>query len=144
MMSVLKPFGALLSIILLSTLISCVDDHNQIEYPQSGEYGQNLLAIESDTIFTGDYSLHAILEEETFLDVKISSMSWAFESNSMNGNWEASPYEFSDYSRILSSLKTGEIDAEILLRSSSNLSIEVFENGDTIPTWTKSIRVIKE
>jgi len=62
----------------------------------------------------------------------------------MNGNWEASPYDVSDYSRFLSSLRTVKIDAKIVLRSSSNLSIDVFENGDAIPTWTKSIRVLKE
>lgn len=140
----IKHSGVLLSIIFISTFLSCIDDHNNINYPQIGEYGDNLLALENDTILTGNYSLNAILDEQAFLDVKISGMSWAFETTSTIGNWEASPYNFSDYSRILSSLKTGEIDAEVILRSSTNLSLEVFENGDTIPTWTKSIRVIKK
>lgn len=143
MKSVRKPFGALLSILICSTLISC-DDNNYIEYPDTGEYGENLLDIERDTLYSGDYSLNAILEEEAFLDVKFRGISWAYETNSMNGNWEASPYEITDNSRVLSSLRTGEIDAKIRLTGNASLFLDVFENGDTIPTWSRSFEVLKE
>lgn len=118
-----------------------------INYPQTGQYGLNILDREKIDYMAGTYSMIAILPAGTNLRVKISGINWFFPSFQTNTGWERSTWNDTDNSRIFTSTRTGEIDFEILLESyqdstrSNKTNITVYENDDIEPTWSKEITV---
>lgn len=116
------------------------------EYPETGEFGTNILALEKINYGGRTYSMKAILPEGTKLKVKISGTGWFVSTSQVNAGWEYSGYNSIDQSGVFTSTRTGEIDYQIAFNvsdtaKSNNIKISVFENMDTNPTWTKDILV---
>ncbi len=119
-----------------------------IQYPETGKHGVNILDKEKTAYTTGTYSMRAILPKGTSLKVKIKGeYHWYFPAFQDNTGWEKSDW-LSDNSRFFTSTRTGEIDYEIMLESffdnppgtyTNQVEIMVYENGAEEPTWTKII-----
>lgn len=106
-----------------------------IQYPATGKIGKNILDKDQLVYPFGHYSMKAVLKEGTSLKVKIAGDLWFFPAFQDNTGWSFSDYDFSDKSRIFTATQTGEIDFEIHLEGP--VTITVYENGDTEPTWSK-------
>lgn len=115
-----------------------------IEYPPNGLYGTNLLDKSKTEYSKGNHSLNAILPNGTSLKVKIQGNNWSYPVSQDWSGWEKSDWNAIDNSRTFTSKITGEIDLKILLESdttSTVTKIDVYENADLEPTWTKDIKV---
>ena len=106
-----------------------------IEYPATGNHGKNLLDRNLVNYPYGTYSLNAFLKEGASLKVKIAGEMWFFPAFQDNTGWSFSDYDFSDKSRIFTAVQTGAVVFEIRLEGP--ITITVFENGDTTPSWSK-------
>lgn len=106
-----------------------------IEYPAMGKFGKNILDKNLLVYPYGTYSLKAVLKEGSSLKVKVAGDMWFFPAFQDNTGWSFSDYDFSDHSRIFTATRTGEIDFEMSLEGP--ITITVYENGDTTPTWSK-------
>lgn len=122
---------------------------NEIDYPETGRFGENVLGNEKSIYSAGRYSISAILPEATSLVVTMTGNGCYLNNNpydQANFGWE-----IVENPGILSSAQTGAIDIELLMEvtpidsigdsgSGPNIfEINVFENGALIPTWTKEI-----
>ncbi len=131
------------SILLLPLLLPECNNSEKydINYPESGEFGSNILSVSTNLVPDGAYSLCAILGEKADLKVKISGKYWSYSVSSAIGSWESGEFSFEDDSRIFTALQTGKIDAKINLTKETFIKIESFENGDTVATWTNTFNV---
>ncbi|SEP96969.1 hypothetical protein SAMN05421824_0822 [Hyunsoonleella jejuensis] len=107
-------------------------------YPENGAYGQNILNREASINPPGNFSLHANIPEGKDLRVKVIG-NFAVVGNSGNGwTWNTTvvqqPYEVT---ADFTSTQTGLVDVGLLVNPSGITRIEVYENGDTVATWTR-------
>ena len=82
--------------------------------------------------------MHANIPEGKDLRVKVIG-NFAVVGNSGNGwTWNTTvvqqPYEVT---ADFTSTQTGLVDVSLLVNPSGITRIEVYENGDTVPTWTR-------
>ncbi len=118
-----------------------------IDYPAAGKFGENVLDREKTGYASGNYSMKAILPEGTMLKVKIKSFNLGIRAFQEDSGWEYTSWNRKDSTQIFTSVRTGEIDLEVNLHAfhdsawSNKSMIYVFENGDTIPTWSKEVIV---
>jgi len=127
-----------------------------IKYPAIGKHGLNILDKEKTEYTTGTYSMNATLPEGTSLKVKIKGeFHWYFSAFQTNTGWEKSSWNDIDSSRTFTSIRTGDIDFEMMLESfeadsihgdstityTNMIDILVYENGAFDPTWTKVITI---
>jgi len=117
---------------------------NFIEYPESGEYGLNILDKNKVSYSPGAHSLAAKLPEGAKLKIKIVGPAWMYYVMQENTGWNIS--NEADQSKIFSSTLTGNIDLNILLHADTaqvqhGLNINVYENGVDEPTWSKIINI---
>ena len=154
----MKNILTLLSIFLFSlTIISCRDLKEEssttidITYPSSGNYGDNLLRNESITISTSSGTYYSLrVEKEVGSIVKIifpipndsSGVNMWFWSSSAFSNW----YEDSESSgnvggnRIfITESRAIYSDMRISFSGSQSVNIEIYEDGITTPTRTKTL-----
>jgi hypothetical protein len=106
-----------------------------IEYPATGKFGKNLLDKNLLIYPDATYSLKAVLKEGASLQVKVAGDMWFFPAFQDNTGWSFSDYDFNDHSRIFTATRTGEVDFE--MRLEGPITLTVYENGDTTPTWSK-------
>ena len=122
---------------------------NFIVYPESGEFGLNILSRTRTDYIQGDFSLKAVLPEGTTMKVKISGRNWSFPAFQENTGWKYSDWDATDNSRIFTTTRTGEIDFEMQLLAyhdsawANQTKIFVYENEATQATWQKVINVSK-
>lgn len=115
-----------------------------IEYPEYGLHGTNLLDRNKTDYLKGDHSLSAILPVGTTLKVKIKGYNWFYPVSQDWSGWDKTEWDDADTSRTFTSKTTGQIDLNILLENDTTYSITkiyVYENGVIEPTWTKEINV---
>lgn len=115
-----------------------------IQYPPTGKHGLNILDREITEYTTGTYSMKAILPAGSSLKVRIGgSLNWMFKAFQEDTGWNAGDSE-ANYSRTFTATRTGEIDFQIKFDNYGeeepvNMFVEVYENGETSPTWSKQI-----
>ncbi len=124
---------------------------SEIEYPETGRFGENILTKEKTSYPALRYSLSAILPEATSLVVTMTGEGCYFNNNpydQANFGWE-----ILENPGKVASTRTGAIDIEILMEhcipdtlgidSCTNIFIlEVFENNAASPTWSKEITIL--
>jgi hypothetical protein len=106
-------------------------------YPSGGAYGANVLNIDNPNITSGNFSMHAIIPEGKSLRVKISG-SFAYVLNhptDTDWTWVQSGGG-TELTVDFSSTHSGVVDFHLLINS-AGVAIEVYENGDVTPTWTR-------
>jgi hypothetical protein len=122
-----------------------------IKYPETGNFGINILAKEKTEYTSGTYSMKAVLPEGTSLKVKIlGEFHWYYPAFQTETGWNPSEWNNSDNSRTFTSTRTGEIDFEMMLESfqsdssityTNKIDIQVYENSTDEPTWEKEITI---
>ena len=106
-------------------------------YPAGGAYGANVLNRDNTNITSGNFSMHADIPDGKVLRVKITG-SFAYVLNhptDSDWTWTQSGGG-ADLTVDFTSTHSGAVDFH-LLSNSGGVSIEVYENGDTTPTWTR-------
>jgi hypothetical protein len=121
-----------------------------IKYPETGNFGINILAKGRTEYSSGTYSMKAVLPEGTSLKVKIlGEFHWYYPAFQTETGWKASEWN-NENSRIFTSTRTGEIDFEMMLASfqsdssrtyTNKIDIQVYENDSVEPTWEKEIKI---
>lgn len=163
----MKSIRAILFTMIVFLTVSCEKndnspdnkDNSTFNYPSEGYYGVNILDREKTTYDAGHYSFNAILAEGDSLKVKVSGNNWGFYEPGIASGWKYTSWDNSDSSRIFSSGRSGELDMDFQLWSSSTYNfdsltmktdtfqlktftkIAVYENDAVEPTWTKTIMV---
>ena len=122
-----------------------------IKYPETGNYGINILDKNRTEYSTGVYSMKAIVPEGYNLKVKISGEHhWMYPAFQDNTGWSKSNWNDEEMGRTLTAARTGEIDFEMMLQYylssdeytfTNQVEILVYENEDVSPTWTKTIDI---
>jgi len=143
-------FSILVFFILFS---SCTKDDDSssglIEYPDTGFYGKNILN-HNDTVFLCDIgpiygdgefnSMKAILlSSNSKLRIEIKGIRLAVYNN-QGWNTNFSLHLYDDY--IFEAENYVSADLQIHFCDEGIATIYIFENNDTIPTRTKSIKLI--
>jgi len=154
----MKHILIILSIFLFSlTVISCGEKEEstttdnttttKITYPSSGNYGDNLLMDETITLSTSsNYSLR--VEKEVGSIVKIifpipdnSSNMWWWSGSTTHNWYEGSGSEGNLGSNriFITESRTLYADMKISFTGSQSVNIEIYENGVTTATRTKTL-----
>ena len=157
----LKKLKFLTMIFLVLFLQSCSGEYSGnekqvskslsgISYPDNGNFGKNLLSENDITIFTSYgiyYSLR--IDKEVDSTVKVIfpipsgsySNMWFWTPSKLTG-WYEGPGSSGDvggYRNFITKTGSTHSDLEIYFRGSESVTIEIYENGDTTPTRTKTI-----
>lgn len=119
------------------------DDQILITYPDSGNYGINIL----DTLATisggNDFSLSAKIPENGDLTIRITKLdkgNWFIESSSVQ-YWNVFPYDAITQSQSFSSsVESKTSDLHLEFRSGKYL-FEFFENEDSDPTFINIVDI---
>ena len=137
-------------ILVFSFCSACEKDKVSIKYPRYGDYGENVLQIDSiDIKSSGDgynkisYSLRAELPSSTILKLVLknnptSSGDWDFTSKSRIG-WSIDNYDIQNNLQRFFAYGPIVCDLRICFYRSGIAEIEFYENNDTIPARTKTI-----
>ncbi|HBA86751.1 MAG TPA: hypothetical protein DCZ75_01850 [Geobacter sp.] len=115
-----------------------------VSYPASGSYGTNLLD-RNNTVYPlsngifAPVSLAATLQPGSSLKVKVTGVSdnWAFSPFLFSG-WQWGEYDPATHSRTFTSGSARTLDLQVLLNGGA-VTLEVYENGSALPTWTKQV-----
>lgn len=123
---------------------------NSIEYPEVGEFGENILYGTKSDFISGNYSISAILHESTKVKVDLDGWGWFLNFNPYdvtNNGWDIVDQE----AGVFVSNQSGQVDLFISLigepadtnnyTGPNTLELKVYENDALEPTWTKSITI---
>jgi hypothetical protein len=117
---------------------------NNIVYPETGLFGQNVLFGNRSTIAVGEYSITANLPKGTSLKIVVTSDRVAF------GAFPDTPVNFTLSNNTLTSVESGKsCDIKFVVRpaytffeyTNNNIVIDIYENGNVTPTHTKTIDI---
>ena len=147
-----------LHIVLIScfslTIFSCGEKEESttttgITYPSSGNYGDNLLRNESITLSTSSGTYYSLrVEKEVGSIVKIifpipdnSSNMWWWSGSTTHNWYEGSGSEGNLGSNriFITESRTLYADMKISFTGSQSVNIEIYENGVTTATRTKTL-----
>jgi hypothetical protein len=142
----------LIAFVILAVNSSCEKDNDDIKYPKNGDYGENIIQIDSlDIVSSGDgmmdnnhyYSLRAELPIGTSVKIimknkSIGYGSWFFSLSSQQG-WSIDNYNTNTDSQQFFAYGQVICDLKIFFAYSGSAEIEIYENKDTIPNRIKTI-----
>ncbi len=131
---------------------------NNILYPETSQYGQNILALADGTILSSDtnYGLCVNLGEDAILKIVITNLTNndTVTSSSNYGGWFITydedgglgnlDYDEESDSQVFEPIKSGTCDREINFKASGECKIEYYENttdeitATKILTWSKT------
>lgn len=127
--------------------IGAIDGSNihEIGYPESGEFGLNILDKAVKEYNIGTYSMNALIPKNQHLTIKVVGKKWGFPAFQSAPGWKHFDYEENEtkISRKFKTIKFGICDLEFMLNGADEIEIFVFENKSVTPTWVKTI-VVKE
>jgi hypothetical protein len=145
-------FLQLCAISMMLFVSSCDDDDElEIQYPETGFYGDNIL-MKGKTEYTDERnSLQAKVPEGKQLKVVITGLSVTSTANYMSGIWyyEAgssnnlaiSIFDSSDYAQVFQSIDGG-LTCDLAIRfEKGTFRIDYYENNAVSPTDSKTIIV---
>jgi hypothetical protein len=128
---------------------SCKKDIEIINYPLTGDYGENIIGLDSVMTVKGDewgltnnfYSIKAELPEGTSLKLKFINKSsgnavWAFNRSTCL-NWSINTYENNE--QIFNAYGQSVCDMNIHFYDTGYAVVEIYENGAVTPTRIKKI-----
>jgi hypothetical protein len=142
----LKIVFSLATIALLSSVFSCVKKR-VVTYPDSINYGENLLSIFKDSIAAGEsYSFEAELSKKSNLQVIITNLSspeagqpmprWGY---AFVDGWQVDNY-LTDGTQKFTTIKQGVSDLKMVFsHSPGSCRMDFYENSSTI-TKTKTFK----
>jgi len=107
-------------------------------YPQEGAYGLNVLDVDNGGFGGATYSLHALIPKDKNLRVRITG-SFVLVTNNPNADdwtWDISGGG-ANVTAEMNATKDGKVDFSLLINP-AGVTIEVFEDGATDPTFTNN------
>ncbi|TBN01305.1 choice-of-anchor D domain-containing protein [Hyunsoonleella flava] len=132
--------------VIVNNDVDNIDNHMSISgngvildyvYPLNGLYGPNVLNLDNTNTSAGNFSMHAIIPSGKALKVKVSGSFSYVTGHSTDGDWTR--VQSGGGSNLIvefTSTKDGNVDFHLLINP-AGVTIEVYENGDTTPTWTR-------
>jgi hypothetical protein len=141
-------FLPLCAISMLLFVSSCDDDDElEIQYPETGFYGDNIL-MKGKTEYNAQYnSLQAKLPEGKKLEIVITGLSVNFPAGlwgivlGTNNNWAISEFDMSTYSQTFQSIDGGHTCDQKVAFEKGTFRIDYYENDATTPSYSKTIVV---
>ena len=127
---------------------SCDDeDELEIQYPETGFYGDNILMKGKTEYTTEGNSLQAKLPEGKKLKIVITGLSstdqtglWYYLVGTSN-NWAISKFDFSTYTQVFQSIDGG-LTCDLSMKfDKGTFRIDYYENDMSFPTYSKDIVV---
>lgn len=115
----------------------------EISYPDSGEFGINILDKNIDKYTIGTYSMNALVPKNQEITVKISGINWGFPAFQAIPGWKTFDLMTTGnkISRRFKTVKFGIVDLEFYLTGKDKIEILIYENNSKEPTWGKTIIV---
>lgn len=115
----------------------------EISYPDSGEFGINILDKNIDKYAVGTFSMNAIIPKNQEITVKISGINWGFPAFQAIPGWKTFDLMTTDnkISRKFKTVKFGTVDLEFYLTGADKIEVMIYENNSKEPTWGKTITV---
>ena len=141
-------FLPLCAIGMMLFVSSCDDeDEPEIQYPETGFYGDNIL-MKGKTEYTAEgNSLQAKPPGGKKLKIVITGLSatdqtglWYYHVGTSN-NWAISKFDFSTYTQVFQSIDGGQTCDLSMLFDVGNFRIDYYENDAVSPTYSKDIVV---
>jgi hypothetical protein len=139
-------------VIAVVILSGCEKKMDEIAYPEKGNFGENILRVDSvHIISSGDasavlyeYSLRAELPAGTSIRVLMKKTSsgagnYSFRSGAQQG-WAFETY-FENKIQVTRLFGFGQdvCDIKVIFTFTGSLDLEIYENADTLPTRTKTL-----
>jgi len=157
----LKKLKFLTMIFLVLFLQSCSGEYSGnekqvskslsgISYPDNGNFGKNLLSEKDFTISTNTWVYYSLrVDKEIDSSVKVIfpipsgdyTNMWWWDISTKTGWYEGpdSKGGLGGFRHFITESGSTSSDLEISFRGSESVTIEIYENGDTTPTRTKTI-----
>ncbi len=137
-------FLPLCAIGMMLFVSSCDDeDEPEIQYPETGFYGDNIL-MKGKTEYTAEgNSLQAKLPEGKKLKIVITgiqSFPYRF-GEAVSNNWAISKFDFSTYTQVFQSIDGGQTCELDIQFDVGTFQIDYYENDAVSPTYSKTIVV---
>jgi len=139
-------------IVILTILSACKEEDKEIIYPKTGNFGDNLLQADSLAIIassawggeTTSYSLRAELPENASVKLVFSYQSAGSGSIEFNDltkqGWSMDYVTSEEHSSVIHFYGyVGVCDMKVFFYYSGTAEIEIYENGDTIPSRIKTL-----
>jgi hypothetical protein len=138
-------FLPLCSISLILFVSSCDDeDELEIQYPETGFYGDNILMKGKTDYSTGQHSFQARLPEGKKLKIVITgnvAFPYAIWGSRAIHNWALSNFDITSYTQIFQSIDGGQTCELDINFPAGSYQIDYYENDATSPTYSKTIDV---
>ena len=127
---------------------SCDDeDEPEIQYPETGFYGDNILMKEKTEYTAQGNSLQAKPPGGKRLKIVITGLSatdqtgiWYYHVGTSN-NWAITKFDISTYTQVFQSIDGGQTCDLSMLFDVGNFRIDYYENDAVSPTYSKDIVV---
>ena len=115
--------------------------YDEIDYPESSQFGANILYSQLTTIKANiPHSFAANLPKGTNLKIKVSGGLWYYAMGSKT-NWEITSYDENNKSQLFTSIVSGQkCDLDVIFEK-GEITIDYYENGADSPTKTKQLIV---
>jgi len=124
---------------------SCDDDDElEIQYPETGFYGDNILMKGKTEYTTQPSSLQAKLPEGRKLKVVLTGnpiLPYAIWGSHSSNNWAISSFDIMSHSQVFQSIDGGHTCELQVQFTEGTYQVDYYENDATSPTYSKTIAV---
>jgi hypothetical protein len=141
-------FLLLCAITMMFFVASCDDeDELEIEYPETGFYGENILMKGKTDYIIEDVSLRAKLPEGKKIKIVMTVLTSSFPEGAWwyvggtSNNWAVSKFEMSDRTQVFQTIDGGHTCDLSMRFDEGTFRIDYFENDATSVTYSKTIVV---
>lgn len=104
----------------------------EIDFPRTGLYGNNILYSEFVKGEPDTYSMSVIIPNGEKISVEIKGENWFYPIMQPNLKWDSDDWNESEKSRLFTSVDIGIIDFKLKITDETMLSIKVFNNDNVI------------
>ena len=138
-------FLPLCAISMILFVSSCDDDDEvEIQYPETGFYGDNIL-MKGRTEYTSEHhSFQAKLPEGKKVKIVITgnvAFPYAIWGSRSIHNWAISGFDIATYTQIFQSIDGGQTCVLEIHFTAGTYQVDYYENEATSPTYSKTIVV---
>lgn len=137
--AVIPPFGKYIKYFIDSTDFEI--SGSLIDYPETGNYGPNILDLEKTEYDGENFSLAVNLGKGVTLKIKISALGsggWFYSLGSVN-NWTITTYDFSTNTQYFTAIESDRSCDLKMMFEQGTFRIDYYENNMSTPTRTKII-----
>ena len=138
-------FLALCATGMMLFVSSCDDEDNlEIQYPETGFYGDNILTKGKTEYTTQTCSFQAKLPEGKKLKVVLTGnpiLPYAIWGTSSHNNWAISNFDVASHTQVFQSIDDGHTCELSINFTAGTYQVDYYENDAKLPTYSKNIVV---